>query len=599
MGSVAALNTPWWKDSTIYQIYPASFKDANGDGLGDLPGILSKIDYLASLGVDAIWVCPMYASPQVDMGYDISDYEAVHGPYGTVADMEALIAASHERGMRVLLDLVVNHTSDQHAWFRESRSSKDSPKRDWYIWRPARRDPDGNRLPPTNWRSYFGGSAWEWDEATGEYYLHLFAREQPDLNWENEDVRQAIYKSAMRFWLDRGVGGFRVDTVNMYSKGTDLVDAPVTDPSSYYQPADALFCNGPRMHEFLREMNAQVLDHYGNGNGDVMTVGELPHTPDEAHVRRYISAADRQLSMVFQFDVVDLGQGRPHKYAKQHWKLPELKRVVSKWQRFIEDSDAWTTAFCENHDQGRSVSRYGSDDPEWWASSAKALALMMTSLTGTLFVYQGQEIGTTNVSRDWPISDYQDIESLNYYNSLVRDGASDADLAYAMDSINLYGRDNARLPMQWDDAPYGGFTDSEDGAWMRVHNRYRDINVAKQDRDPSSVLNFWRALLRLRKDHADLLVHGSFETLDEDNEDTFTFVKRNGSRAAVVVVNFTTKDLQVDLPQTEGPLRFRVGNYEDAPLSEKTAAHEGGTGTSTSSKRSFRPWEARLYLNDA
>lgn len=331
------------------------------------------------------------------MGYDISNYEAVHAPYGTVADMEVLIAACHERGMRLILDLVVNHTSDQHAWFRESRSSRDNPKRDWYIWRPPRHDAHGNRLPPTNWRSYFSGGAWEWDEHTQEYYMHLFAKEQPDLNWENAACRRAIHDSALRFWLDKGVDGFRVDTVNMYSKGpvAALGDAPVVDGAVYDQPAWMLFTNGPRMHEFLRELRRDVLGAYGTP----MTVGELPHTPDPARVLDYVGAARGELSMVFQFDLVDLGQGAPHKYQQPRpWALPQLKAAVAKWQQFIEGTDGWTTAFCENHDQGRSVSRFASDEPRYRAVSAKMLAVLMCSLTGTLFVYQGQEIGMVSSS---------------------------------------------------------------------------------------------------------------------------------------------------------------------------------------------------------
>ncbi|KAM0636903.1 hypothetical protein ACHAPW_000342 [Verticillium nonalfalfae] len=584
MGSVANNPTPWWKDATVYQIYPASFKDGNGDGLGDIPGIISKVDYLANLGVDVVWVSPMYASPQIDMGYDISDYEAVHAPYGTVEDMEKLIAACHARGMKLILDLVINHTSDQHAWFKESRASRDNPKRDWYIWRPARYDADGTRRPPTNWRSYFNGSAWQWDEHTQEYYLHLFATQQPDLNWENDAVREALHESAMRFWLRRGVDGFRVDTVNMYSKGVELRDAPVVDPNNYEQPAWCMYANGPRMHEFLRAMNTQVLDAY-----DAMTVGELPHTPDPAHVRRYVGAGDRQLNMVSQFDIVDLGQGAEHKYAWRPWALPDLKALVAKWQQFIDGTDAWTTVFCENHDQGRSVSRLGSDDPRWRAVSAKMLALMLCSLTGTLFVYQGQEIGMTNVPADWPIDEYQDIEALNYYRALeARPGTTDAEKRYAMESINLLGRDNARIPMQWDDAPHAGFTDA-DGAkpWMRVHDLYPEINVAKQEREPDSVLHFWRALLRLRKHHRDLLIHGAFAVHDDADPHTFVFSKTHGDRTAVVALNFTAEDRPVTLPAVKG-LRAEVGNYDDVRARDE--ADVGGGA------RVLRPWEGRLYL---
>ncbi|PNH37461.1 hypothetical protein VD0004_g9331 [Verticillium dahliae] len=584
MGSMANNPTPWWKDATVYQIYPASFKDGNGDGLGDIPGIISKVDYLANLGVDVVWVSPMYASPQIDMGYDISDYEAVHAPYGTVEDMEKLIAACHARGMKLILDLVINHTSDQHAWFKESRASRDNPKRDWYIWRPARYDADGTRRPPTNWRSYFNGSAWQWDEHTQEYYLHLFATQQPDLNWENDAVREALHESAMRFWLRRGVDGFRVDTVNMYSKGVELRDAPVVDPNNYEQPAWCMYANGPRMHEFLRAMNTQVLDAY-----DAMTVGELPHTPDPAHVRRYVGAGDRQLNMVFQFDIVDLGQGAEHKYAWRPWALPDLKALVAKWQQFIDGTDAWTTVFCENHDQGRSVSRLGSDDPRWRAISAKMLALMLCSLTGTLFVYQGQEIGMTNVPADWPIDEYQDIEALNYYRALeARPGTTDAEKRYAMESINLLGRDNARIPMQWDDTPHAGFTDAGGAKpWMRVHDLYPEINVAKQEREPNSVLHFWRALLRLRKHHRDLLIHGAFAVHNDADPHTFVFSKTHGDRTAVVALNFTADDRPVTLPAVKG-LRAEVGNYDDVRARDEADVAGGA--------RVLRPWEGRLYL---
>ncbi|KAL2255051.1 hypothetical protein VTK26DRAFT_4248 [Humicola hyalothermophila] len=306
--TVSAHEEQWWKEAVVYQIYPASFCDSNGDGIGDLPGITSKLDYIASLGADVIWICPMYDSPQVDMGYDISNYENVYGPYGTLEDMLVLIRETHARGMRIMLDLVINHTSDQHAWFKESRSSKDNRKRDWYIWRSAKYTPTGERLPPNNWRSNFGGgSVWEWDEATQEYYLHLFAKEQPDLNWENPETRKAIYASAIEFWLERGVDGFRVDTVNMYSKPPGMPDAPVVDPSTPYQPAGLVYCNGPRMHEYLGEINA-ILARYG-----AITVGELPCTPDTTRVLRYVSAKARQLNMVFQFDIVDLGFGTAHK----------------------------------------------------------------------------------------------------------------------------------------------------------------------------------------------------------------------------------------------------------------------------------------------
>ncbi|CAL3963144.1 unnamed protein product [Diplocarpon coronariae] len=564
----------WWKDGVVYQIYPASYKDSNNDGLGDIPGIISKIDYIKDLGVDIIWVSPMYDSPQHDMGYDIRDYESVYAPYGTVADMETLIQAAHSRGMRLILDLVVNHTSDEHRWFQESRSSKDNPKRDWYIWRPAKYAADGTRMPPNNWMSFFSGSAWEWDEHTREYYLHLFAKQQPDLNWENDEARRAVYDSAMEFWLQRGVDGFRVDTVNMYSKGTLLPDAPIVDPGAYEQPASSIFCNGPRMHEFLREMNTQVLSKY-----DTMTVGELPYTPDPAHVLRYVGSGDKQLDMVFQFDIVDLGQGKTHKYEYEPWTLPQMKEIVRKWQTFIDNTDGWTTAFCENHDQGRSVTRYASDAPAWRERSAKMLAIMMCAMTGTLFVYQGQEIGMINAPKDWPIEDYKDIESSNYYCSVAARTNSDPEaLASVMRSIQILGRDHARLPMQWDSSPFAGFTRNASGAWMRTHPSYRSgLNVADQAADPASVLNFWRKMLRTRKELRDLFVYGKFEVFDAANEETFMYGKTSDTRKAVVVLNFTADRRVFRRPEVGGGRwELLVGNVEGVDGSvDELAGYEG------------------------
>jgi oligo-1,6-glucosidase len=571
---MTVIQRPWWKDGTVYQIYPASYKDSNGDGWGDIPGIISKIPYLKDLGIDIVWISPMYESPQFDMGYDISNYEVVHSPYGTVEDMEVLIHECHNRGMRLILDLVINHTSHEHKWFQESRSSKDNPKRDWYIWRPAKYDSDGKRWPPNNWRSNFGGSAWEWDEGTQEYYLHLFAPEQPDLNWESEACRETIYDSAMRFWLDKGVDGFRVDTVNMYSKGSDMPDAPIVDKGSFEQPAASLFCNGPRMHEFLREMNTKVLNYY-----DTMTVGELPHTPDPAHVLRYVGSGDKQLNMVFQFDIVDLGIGKVNKYDFNGYTLPELKSVVTKWQQFISGTDGWTTAFCENHDQGRSVSRYASDAPQHRENSAKMLAIMMATLTGTLFLYQGQEIGMVNIPKDWPIEDLLDIESINYYNSVAARTNNDPKaLARVMRGVQAVGRDNARLPMQWDDSTYAGFTTPDVKPWMRVHDLYPEINVAKQERDPKSVLSFWKQMLQLRKNYQDLFIHGAFEVFDAEDEKTFVFAKEFEGQRSVTVLNFTGERQSFKKPSVKGKWQLLVSNFEERE------------------EELLKPYEGRVYL---
>ena len=384
--------TYWWRDAIIYQVWPASFQDSNNDGLGDLPGLISRLDHIQSLGINTIWLSPHYKSPRIDEGYDVSDYTAIHEPFGTMQDMDQLIQQTKQRGIRLILDLVINHCSEQHKWFQESRSSKDNPKRDWFIWRPAKHDSTGKRLPPNNWRNNFNGSAWTWDEKTQEYYLHLFCPEQPDFNWTNEETRQAIYQDAMIFWLDKGIDGFRVDTVNMYSKPMDFPDAPITDPTNEYQPAHALYCNGPGMHKYLREMGA-ILSRY-----DAMTVGELPCTPDVQQVLSYVRASDPMLSMVFDFDVVDVDSGEGQRFYLKEWQLPLLKTAVMKAQKFIHNTDAWTTTFCENHDQPRSISRYCPEavTEEDRIRAGKLLALWQCSLTGTQFIYQGQEIGMTN-----------------------------------------------------------------------------------------------------------------------------------------------------------------------------------------------------------
>ncbi|KAL4748206.1 hypothetical protein BDW72DRAFT_195978 [Aspergillus terricola var. indicus] len=567
----------WWKEATIYQVYPASFKDSNGDGWGDIPGVIEKVPYLHSLGVDVVWLSPMYDSPMLDMGYDVSDYENVLPAYGTVADVVKLVEECHKYGMRLILDLVVNHTSDQHKWFLESRSSKDNPKRDWYFWRPPRYDEQGNRMPPSNYRGYFAGSTWTWDEHTQEYYLHLYAKEQPDLNWDNPATRKAIYDSAVRFWLDRGVDGFRVDTVNKYSKYTDFPDAPITDPKSYIQPAIGMWCNGPRIHEFIREMHDEALEPYG----DVVTVGELANTPDPAHVLRYVGASAKQLSMVFHLDIGHIGMGSlEDKYILQPWKLTEMKSIVAKWQIFIEGTDGWTTAFCENHDNGRSVSRFASDAPAHRERSAKMLAVMMVAMTGTLFLYQGQEIGMVNAPRNWPIDEYKDIEGLGYYREAQAQVASGVDPtreARIMDGLRVLARDHSRLPMQWDDSPEAGFTTGV--PWMRTHDLYREINVKRQEGDPDSVLSFWKKVLLLRKKYRHLFIHGAFEVLDFENLETFCFVKARGEQQALVVLNFSAAEQPFIQSEMAADMELLVGNYAEAGLREK-----------------LRPYEGRIYI---
>ncbi|KAJ8112868.1 hypothetical protein OPT61_g4867 [Boeremia exigua] len=576
----------WWKEATFYQIYPASFKDSNGDGWGDVPGVIQEIDYIASLGVDVVWLSPMFDSPQVDMGYDVSNYEDVYAPYGTVKDVEDLIEACHKNDMKLILDLVVNHTSDQHAWFKESRSSKDNPKRNWYFWQPARYDDAGNRMPPTNYRSYFAGGTWTWDEHTEEYYLHLYDKTQPDLNWENEECRKAIYDSAMRFWLNKGIDGFRIDTVNKYSKVLPFADVPVADPASFTQSAPEKWCNGPRIHEFIKEMNTEVLSHYRTyDNLPLVTVGELSLCPDPSDVIPYVSARSKELDMVFQFDITHLGQGPPggtSKYDFKPWTLPQMKRIVNKWQTMIDGTDAWTTVFNENHDNGRSISRFADDSPTWRVHSAKMLALWLAAQSGTLFLYQGQEIGMINAPAHWdPATEYRDVEAQNYLSEAARledSGADPGRRARIARGLQLMARDHARLPFQWDASPNAGF--SSGTPWMRVHDAYPALNAAAQQDDPHSVLAFYRSVLALRKQHADVFVYGRFELVQPEGEEVFVYRKRFEERCAVVVLNFSTGEQGVVEGEVEG-MRVLVSSYGKV----------GGGG------EALRPLEGRVYVN--
>ena len=584
MGSVPESRRPWWKDAVVYQVYPASFKDSNGDGIGDIPGLVSELDYLKALGINTLWLSPMYKSPQVDMGYDISDFEDIHEPFGSLADMDKLIEGLHQRDMRLILDLVINHTSEKHRWFQESRSSRDNSKRNWYIWRPPRYDSSGHRQPPNNWRAAFGGSVWEWDDRTQEYYLHYFAPEQPDLNWDNDEARNAIYDSAIRFWLEKGVDGFRVDTVNKYSKPSEFTDAEIKDPKSPWQYAYPHFCNGPRMHEFLKEMNRDAMAPYG----EIMTVGELPCTPDPNEILRYVGAKERELNMVFHFDMVYLGMGTVHKYIPEPFDLRDFKDSLAKWQRFIEGQDTWTTIFAENHDSARSISRFASDSSAHREASARLLALMLTTLTGTLFIYQGQEIGMTNIPRDWSVDEYKDLETQNFWDRMRNHTGNDpTSMKAAMDGINVLARDHARTPLQWDASANAGFSTGK--PWMRVHDNYPDVNIQKQRGQSNSPLEFWRGMLRLRKQFGELFTHGIFTEFDHDNKALFTYTKKahrgtvTGSQEvskALVVLNFSGENQRFVVPGELQGCQMRlavstVGEHVAGEISESLASYEG------------------------
>lgn len=558
----------WWKDATIYQIWPASYKDSNGDGVGDIPGIISTLDYVKSLGVDIIWLSPMYDSPQDDMGYDIRDYENVYEKYGTLADMDSLIEGVHKRGMRLILDLVINHTSSEHDWFKESRSSKTNPKRDWYIWKPPKIDENGKRHPPNNWGSYFSGSAWKYDELTGEYYLHLFAESQPDLNWENEETRDAIYKSAVQFWFDKGVDGFRIDTAGMYSKVQTFPDAPIVFPDTEWQPCKLYHQSGPRIHEFHKEMFNRVFSKY-----DSMSVGEVGHSSREDSLK-YVSASRNEMNMMFLFDVVEVGCDPADRFRYKGFKLSDFKNAVKTQGEFIEGTDAWSTVFIENHDQPRSITRFGNEKAR--VETGKLLALLQSSLTGTLFIYQGQEIGMTNVPRSWKINEYLDINSINYYNQYKETVSSDPKkLEELLDKINLLARDNARTPVQWDSSANGGFTSGT--PWMRVNDNYKEVNVADQVNDPDSLFSFWKKCLQVRKEYKELLIHGSFKILDFDNEKTFSYIKQSGEQKAYAVLNFSGELVKFD-KLVDGKLTLINSTNDDIDESE------------------LKPYEGRVYL---
>ena len=537
----------WWKESVVYQIYPRSFCDSNGDGIGDLPGILSKLDYVRDLGVNVIWLSPVYRSPNDDNGYDISDYRAIMDEFGTMEDFDALLAAAHERGLRIVMDLVVNHTSDEHPWFIESRASRSSEKRDWYIWREGK---DGR--PPNNWGSAFSGSAWEWDEATQMYYLHCFSRKQPDLNWDNPAVRDAVF-DMMTWWCEKGIDGFRMDVISMISKRADMPDAPL-EPGMLYGSvmAPGGVCNGPHVHEYLREMNRRVLSRY-----DLLTVGETAGvTLEEA--RRYANADGTELSMVFQFEHVGLDASPADKWSTARVPLPALKKNLAKWQTGLE-GQAWNSLFFCNHDQPRVVSRWGDGSPQ----AAKCLATALHMMQGTPYVYQGEELGMTNCPFG-PIGNYRDLEAINAYRELTEAGLREPE--ELLEAIAFKARDNARTPMQWDDSPNAGFTSGT--PWIMVNPNYPTLNAAAQEADPDSVLQYFRRLIRLRRESRwkDAVVYNRFTLLDPEDEHIFAYL-RPGETPLLVVCNMTPEARLYRLPPEVPAGRAELLLTNGAPLS--------------------------------
>ena len=557
---MAEKQSQWWKESVVYQIYPRSFQDSNGDGIGDLNGIRSRLDYLARLGIDVIWLSPVYKSPNDDNGYDISDYQAIMDDFGTMDDFDALLSEAHAKNIKIVMDLVVNHTSDEHPWFIESRSSKNNPKRDFYIWRDAK--PDGT--PPTNWGSCFSGSAWEFDEKTNQYYLHFFSKKQPDLNWDNPKVRDAVF-DMMSWWCDKGIDGFRMDVISMISKPDIYQDSP-THGGLYGD--SSITCNGPRVHEYLREMRQRVLSKY-----NLMTVGETAGVNLE-EAKKYANANGTELNMVFQFEHVDLDSGADGKWSKNPMSLIALKSNLSKWQNGL-DGVAWNSLFFCNHDQPRVVSRLGDNSPV----SAKAIATMLHMMQGTPYIYQGEELGMTNCPFG-AIENYRDIETLNAYRELTESKQREPE--ELLSCIAYKSRDNARTPMQWDNSPNAGFTSGT--PWIMTNPNYKTINAAAQINNPDSVFSYYQKLIALRheSDWKNIIIYGHYDLLSPDDPDIFAYTRELDGRKLLIICNFTAKSRRYTIPE-----EIKWQNYKSviSNINNNTLARE----------LNLNPWEADVW----
>jgi oligo-1,6-glucosidase len=554
----------WWKSAVVYQIYPRSFADSNGDGVGDLGGIVGRLDYLRALGVDVIWLSPIYRSPQADNGYDISDYRDIDSLFGTLVDFDKLLAEVHERGMKLVMDLVVNHTSDEHPWFVESRSSRGGPKRDWYVWRDAR---DGGE--PNNWGSFFGGSAWAWDRSTEQYYLHLFDRKQPDLNWENPQVREAVHE-VMRWWLDRGVDGFRMDVINFISKTAGLPDAAAIPGQRFVSAMDE-FVDGPHVHDYLAEMTREV---FTGRDGEFITIGEMPGVTI-AHARLYTDPARSELDMVFQFEHVSVDQGPRGKFDYIGLDLVMLKRSLHRWQTALAET-GWNSLYWNNHDQPRVVSRFGDDHPDYRATSAKALATVLHGMRGTPFVYQGEELGMTNYPFRVP-QDHKDLEAINYYKSVLELGLDEGE---ALAGLAKISRDNARTPMQWDAGPNAGFTTGD--PWQYVNPNYTWLNAAAQIDRTDSVFAHYQALIRLRHE-LPILVDGDFAPLMAEDPQVWAFTRTTPSRRLLVIANCGRNPMTVEIGREWIAADLLLGNLPETPAK------------SMSSTLDLAGWDARIY----
>jgi oligo-1,6-glucosidase len=564
------MNKTWWKEAVVYQIYPRSFCDSNGDGVGDIPGITSKLDHLKTLGVDVVWLSPVYRSPNDDNGYDISDYRAIMGEFGTMADFDVMLAGMHTRGIKLVMDLVVNHTSDEHAWFQQAKTSRDNPYHDYYIWREAK---DGRE--PNNWEAAFSGSAWQWNEATGEYYLHMFSKKQPDLNWENPKVRAEVFEM-MHFWFAKGVDGFRMDVINMISKtyaaDGSLTDAPVVRPG-FLQPGFQLVTNGPKLLDHLAEMKREVLSKY-----DCMTVGEAPLATTKQGVE-ITNEETGSLNMLFQFEHMDLDSVGGHMLGKWAYKpldLRDLKATMTRWQNAL-DGRGWNSLYLSNHDQPRPVSRFG-DDGAYRVESAKLLGTFLHFMQGTPYVYQGEELGMTNV-RFATIDEYQDIESVNMYREAVNErGLQPADV---LASIYAKGRDNARTPLQWDASANAGFTSGK--PWLKLNPNYHEVNAAQALADPDSVFHYYRRLIALRKANP-VMVYGRYALMLAEHAEIYAYTRTLDGDRLLVICNFSGRTPVFSLPSG---ITFSAAELVIANLGVPSGADLRALP--------LRPWEARAY----
>lgn len=555
------MNEKWWKNAVVYQIYPRSFKDSNGDGIGDLEGIYEKLDYLAELGIDVIWMSPVYKSPNDDNGYDISDYQDIMDDFGTMDDFDRVLKKAHSLNIKIMMDLVVNHTSDEHKWFIESKKSKDNPYHDYYMWA----DPDKNGNPPNRWESCFSGSAWEYVESVGQFYLHSFSRKQPDLNWDNPKVREEVFKM-MTWWCDKGIDGFRMDVISMISKYPGLPDGP--ENGNGYTGNTS--CDGPNIHKYLREMNEKVLSKYR-----LITVGECPGVNAE-QAKKYANIDGSELDMIFQFEHVSgsaLKLCHHGKWDGEAMTMPELRANFTKWQKDLEGC-AWNSLFLSNHDQPRCVSRFGNDSEQYRELSAKMLATMTHFQKGTPYVYQGEELGMTNAYME-NIADYRDIESLNAYKELTT--KENIPAKTVMGYIKAVGRDNARTPMQWDASDNGGFTSGT--PWLQVNKNYKTINAAAQVNDPDSVFAYYKKLIALRHTN-EVMVNGVYDVLIPDHPQIYAYTRTLGDKQLLVLCN--DSDTNVAIPaelqeKIHAAKNILIQNYKD-------------TDEST-----LRPYEAVVY----